>query len=464
MTELTDNTFDCVIVGAGLAGLISARNLHRAGLNVVVIEARERIGGRMHRDYISSGHWIDRGGQWVGPTQHRFLALLDEYGLRRFTSPAFGKNVLIYDGKRYEFDGFFQGFPEGEAPGVSEEDWQDAMQAWKRFEELCKVFPPGHPIPDEKNRELDSRTFADWIADNTHTAFGAWYFSYMARAVGFLGPTEPNQVSLLHVLWGQNCAPQAEHPEAELIHGGAGQIPPLIAAELEGKLRLGEPALRIYQDDEGVEVETAKGRYRGKFVIVAMPPHLSGRILYTPALPSIRQQLTQRVPMGSCAKVHVSYSHPFWRDKGLAGIALGNCQTIELCADSSDPETGLGLMVAFVAGDRYKDWRALSDVQRRSAILADLALYFGEEALSPSTYDEMDWPSEPWTGGGYAAFMPPGVWTSFGPALTEPIGRIYWAGTEMAEVWPGFFEGAIRTAEKAVSAIMYNLEAPSHDG
>lgn len=457
MTQPIVDSFDCVVIGAGIAGLVAARNLHREGLKVLVIEARERIGGRMHRDALSSGQWIDRGGQWVGPTQHRFLALLDEYGLRRFPSPAKGKSVLIYDGKRYEFDGFFQGFPEGEAPGVSEEDWQDAMEGWKRFEALCRAFPPGHPIPDEENKRLDSRTFADWIADNTHTAFGRWYFSYMARAVGFLGPAEPSHVSLLHVLWGQHCAPQAEHPEAELIHGGAGQIPPLIAAELEGKIRLGEPALGIYQDDDHVEVETAKGRYRGKYVIVAMPPHLAGRIVYTPALPPIRNQLTQRVPMGSCAKIHVSYNHPFWREKGLSGIALGNCQTIELCADSSDPEMGVGLIAAFVAGDRYNDWRSLNDEQRRAAILADLALFFGDEALTPSTYDEMDWPSEPWTGGGYAAFMPPGVWTSYGSALTEPIGRIHWAGTEMAEVWPGFFDGAIRTAEKAVASIKNSI-------
>ena len=454
MSRSPHTTVDCVVVGGGLAGLLAARNLYRAGLSVVVLEARDRIGGRMHRESLPSGQWIDRGGQWVGPTQTRFLALLDEYGLRRYPSPATGRSVLLYDGTRYEFDGFFQGFPEGDAPGVPEADWQDAMEAWERFDALCKAFPPGHPIPHDENKKLDGRTFADWINDNTNTAFGRWYFSYMARAVGFLGPAEPTEVSLLHVLWGQHCAPQADHPEAELIHGGAGQIPPLIAAELEGHIRVGEPVHRINQDDAGVTVETMNGTYRGSFVVVAMPPHLAGRIHYAPPLPSLRQQLTQRVPMGSCAKIHLSYSRPFWRDKGLSGIGLGNCRTIELCADSSDPEMGVGLIAAFVAGDRYHAWRALDDEQRRAAVLADVAAYFGEEARSPATYDEMDWPTEPWTGGGYAAFMPPGVWTSYGAALTEPIGRIHWAGTEMSDAWPGFFEGAIRTAEHTVAAIL----------
>lgn len=450
--------YDCIVVGAGLAGLIAARNLYRSGHTVLVIEAQDRFGGRMYGRELPSGQWIDRGGQWVGPTQDRFLALLDEYGVRRFPSPAEGLKVLLFDGKRYEFDGFFQGFSEGEPPGVSEEEWHDAMRAWERFKALAEALPPGHPRRDDHNRRLDSQTFAQWIEENTQTAFGRWYFSYMARAVGYLGPAEPNQVSLLHVLWGHNCAPQSEHPEAELLHGGAGQIPEKIAAELGDRIRLGEPVLRIFHDPAGIEVETTKGRFAAQFAIIAMPPHLAGRIIYEPPMPPLRQQLTQRVPMGCCAKILISYDRPFWRAKGLAGIGLGNCQWIELCADSSDPETGVGVMATFVVGDRYTDWCLMSEGDRRTAVLCDLAIYFGDEALSPSTYDEVDWPSEPWVGGGYAAFMPPGVWTSFGETLTAPVGSIYWAGTEMADRWPGFFDGAVRTGESATEAIISLLQ------
>lgn len=452
---------DCIVVGAGLSGLVAARNLQRGGHSVLVLEAQERLGGRMMGKALPSGQWIDLGGQWVGPTQDRFLALLEEYGIRRFSFPPEGRKVLVFEGKRYEFDGFFEGFPEGEPPPVSLEEWQDAMTAWARFEALAKTLAPGHPRRNEHTQALDRQTFAQWIDANTTTAFGNWYFAYMVRTVGFLGPAEPGQVSLLHVLWGHVCASQAEYPEAELIHGGAGQIPAKLAAELGQNLRLGEPVLRLTQTDDGLEVETTQGRFGAQYAVVAMPPHLAGRIHYDPPLPPLRSQLTQRMPMGCCAKVLVAYNRPFWRDRGLAGLAIGNCPWIELCADSSDPETGVGVIAAFIVGDRYNHWQALGEGadpaerqrQRREAVLSDLASYFGPEALSPMSYDEADWPSNPWIGGGYAAFMPPGVWTSYGEALAAPVGRIYWAGTEMAERWPGFFDGAVRTGESAAAAI-----------
>jgi L-amino acid dehydrogenase len=452
------NVYDCVVIGAGLSGLIAARDLQRSGRSVLLIEARDRIGGRMHGQQLASGQWIDRGGQWVGATHDRFRALLDEYGVRRFASPAHGRTVLMFNGDRYEFNGFFQGFYEGEAPGISEAEWRDATEAWERFQALSNAMPAGHPGTSEQNQRLDSDTFARWIEDNTQTEFGRWYFAYMVRVVGFLEPAEPNQVSLLHVLWGQNCAPQAEHPEADLIHGGAGQIPKKIAAELGDRVRLNEPVLSIHQNETGVEIETAQNRFAAKFAIVAMPPHLSGKIRYEPPLPPLRQQLTQRMPMGCCAKLMISYATPFWREQGLAGIGIGNTPWIELCADSSDPEHGTGVIATFVVGDRYKRWQLLTQRDQRAAVLSDLAIYFGEAALSPITYDAIDWTADPWTGGAYSAFMPPGVWTGYGEALAAPIGRIHWAGTEIAERWFGFFEGAVLSGEAAAQAILGNFQ------
>jgi len=115
-----------------------------------------------------------------------------------------------------------------------------------------------------------------------------------------------------------------------------------------------------------VTVETSQNTFTAKFAIIAMPPHLAGRIIYHPPLPPQREQLTQRVPMGCCAKILISYEQPFWRKQGLAGVAQGNCQWLELCADSSDPETGIGVIATFLVGDRYSRWRSMSSPARRA--------------------------------------------------------------------------------------------------
>lgn len=458
---------DAVVVGAGLSGLVAARALQAAGRSVRLIEAAATVGGRMagERLQLEGGRqpWIDLGGQWVGPSQTRVLALLDRHGIRRFESPHSGDTVLVFGGSRCTFAGFFQGFPEGQPPAVPSADWDDAMAALELFQALVAQLPEGHPHHHPSAAELDRLSFQDWIDAHTHTPFAEWYFSYFCRAVGFLGPAEPEQVSLLHVLWGQRTAPQGEHPEEFLLHGGAGQLPALLSDELgEGVLRLGEPVRAIEQmmpPEAGlpVQVHTDLATYPCRAVIVAMPPAQVAHLRFMPALSADRQQLNQEMAMGACAKVLVAYPSPLWRQQGLSGIAIGDRPAVELCADSSDPENGCGVLATFVVGHRHQRWAALGEAGRRQAVLADLAAYLGPQALEPLAYVEKDWPSVPFVGGAYAGWMPPGLWTRCGEAMRRPHGRVFWAGTEVAERWPGFFEGAVRSGEEAAAALHLRL-------
>lgn len=409
--------------------------------------------------------WVDLGGQWVGPSHTRFLALLQAHGLRRFPSPNDGETVLCFGTHRCTFSGFFQGFPEGQPPSVPSRDWDNAMEALEHFQALVASLPEGHPHHHPDAAALDRHSFQDWIDAHTHTPFAAWYFAYFCRAVGFLGPAEPDQVSLLHVAWGQRTAPQGDHPEEELIHGGAGQLPALLAEGLGDALVLKEPVRAIHQatsssdpaEEGGVEVITDRSSHRCRAAIVAMPPALAGAIRFTPALPADRQALQQGMTMGRCTKVLVAYRRPWWREAGLSGIGIGDRPWVELCADSTDPETGLGVLAAFVVGRRQERWSALGTEQRRAAVLGDLAAFFGPMALEPIAYVEKDWPREPFVGGAFAAWMPPGLWTRSGDALLRPHGRVFWAGTEVAERWPGFFEGAVGSGERAAADVAARL-------
>ncbi|QPN64588.1 FAD-dependent oxidoreductase [Synechococcus sp. CBW1004] len=471
---------DVVVVGAGLAGLTAAGALQRAGLSVRVLEAAPRAGGRLRRtrlEWPGGRAWVDLGGQWVGPTQTRMLALLDRAGLERFPSPHGGETVLHFSGERCTFSGFFQGFPEGQPPAVPQEDWDDAMQALERFNALAAALPAdGHPHRAAGAAELDRRSFQEWIDANTRTPFARWYFAYFCRAVGFLGPAEPEQVSLLHVLWGQRSAPQAEHPEEELIHGGAGALLPHLLGELgaeseldAGTVRLEEPVQRIVQDDASaagdaspaaawpVRVESSRASHPCRAVIVAMPPSQASAIAFTPELPADRRALQAGMAMGCCAKVLIAYASPWWREQGLSGIGIGDLPTLELCADSSDPRSGAGVLATFVVGHRHGVWSVLDAERRRQAVLDDLVALFGPRAASPLAYQEQDWPREPFVGGAYAAWMPPGLWSAAGEALRRPHGRVYWAGTETATRWAGFFDGAVRSGEAAAEAVRQAL-------
>jgi monoamine oxidase len=459
---------DVGVVGAGLAGLVAALDLQAAGFSVRLLEAAPAAGGRMRRrrlppldPALGPGPWVDAGGQWVGPDHTRLLALLDRCGIHRFPSPCEGATVLSWGGERFPFHGFFQGFAEGDPPPVPAADWADAMAVWQRFEALAASLPAtAHPHHQPESAALDGRSFGDWIAAEARTPFAAWTLAYFCRAVGFLGPAEPREVSLLHVLWGQRTAPQQLHPEAELLHGGAGQLPErLVAALGEGVVRCGEPVEAIHQSDPPgpVEVRTNAGVHHARAVIVALPPARAEAITFAPPLPPDRQELQRRMAMGACAKVLVGYPSPWWRELGLSGVAIGDRPWVELCADSSDPATGAGVLAAFVVGDRYRRWARLGESERRQAVLGDLAAWFGPRALNPSGWLAVDWPAEPYVGGAFAGWMPPGLWSSCGEALLRPHGRVHWAGTETATSWAGFFEGAVRSGEAAAARVRQDL-------
>ena len=153
----------------------------------------------------------------MGLTQDRFMALLDEYGVRRFPSPTQGLKVLVFGGQRYEFNGFFQGGAEGEPPGVSEAEWRDATQAWARFEQLSKGLPAGHPREGDQVRKLDNDTFARWIEDNTQTTFGRWYFSYIVLL--FAASAASKNIVRVIDLWLGDCQAALERSLSEVAMG-----------------------------------------------------------------------------------------------------------------------------------------------------------------------------------------------------------------------------------------------------
>ncbi len=444
-------TVDVVVVGAGISGLIAARELTKAGKSVVVLEARDRVGGRMVRQSVADGGWVDLGGQWVGPTQDRILALADELGVKRFTFYEKGLSVVDFHGVQGRFEGDvnqIQGLP-----AATRESLKEAERGFTTLARLASTVPPEKPWTAPNAMALDRQTVGGWLARNVRTEFARFMIGTDSVLNGSGGAND--EVSLLHKLFEMNTGSADEKPDAELFFGAAGQIPPIIAEQLGDAVVINSPVESIDQDGSGVTVTTSSGRYRSAYVVVAMPATLAGRISYDPPMSAQRFQLTQRMPMGTIAKVFAIYPTAFWRETGMSGYATGTLPTVLGTADSSPPNGQPGILAGFVTGSAALAWASQPEEQRKQAVIADYVTYWGSQAASPIQYLDAVWPADQFTGGAYNAFMPPSVWTGgYGPALRAPVGRIHWAGTENSTRWMGYFDGAIRSAEREVAAIL----------
>jgi monoamine oxidase len=441
-------TADVIVVGAGLSGLSAARELVRQGKDVVVLEARDRVGGRMVRKSVTGGGWIDLGGQWIGPTQANILALAESLGVKHFDSYATGHTVVSYEGALSTIDGFFP--PEAPFASVSADEVAEANRVWALFHSLAATANVERPWLTADAAHLDAQTVTNWLSTATSSEFARFCVSYwVLNQEG----ADPSATSMLFAVASYASGPDEEQPEQSLFDGAAGQIPERVAEELGDRIHLEQPVVRIAQDANGVTVTTGDRDYRADFVVVATPPYLAGAIDYSPPLPSRRMQFTQRAPMGAVFKYAAVYPTAWWRAKGLSGTTVSDGNVL-LTADSSPPSGKPGILTGFVIGPaaiRFADQPV--DV-REQLVIADLVTYFGEQARHPTEFVEMNWPAEKWTGGAYNAVLAPNTLTSYGSAMSEPVGRIHWAGSEMAAKWTGYFEGAVRAGYAAAHAVL----------
>jgi monoamine oxidase len=438
---------DVVIVGAGLAGLTAAREVQRQGATALVLEARDRVGGRTLNESIGDGKVVEVGGQWIGPGQDRVAALARELEVDTFPTHAKGKNVIEFHGKLTRYSGTI--------PRIGPHVLADVAQAQLKIGRLAKRIPLDAPWTAENARKLDSQTFETWLRRNVYTKGGRALLELSIQAVW---AAEPADLSLLHVLFYTHSAGGFDllldtdgGAQQDRFVGGSQLISIRLEEQLgHGVVRLGAPVTRIEHGEGGVRVSAGTAiDARGRRVIVALPPTLTSRISYDPPLPGHRDQLTQRMPQGSVIKCMAIYDEPFWRADGLSGMATSDIGPAKIVFDNSPPDGSPGVLLGFLEGERARVLGRLPANERRQQIVAGLARIFGPKASKPANFVERSWAEEEWTRGCYGCYMPPGAWTSFGDALRAPIGPIHWAGAETATVWNGYMDGAVQSGERA---------------
>ena len=459
---MTVDDSDVIVVGAGLAGLAAARALVWGGRTVHVLEARGRVGGRTANGATADGQWIELGGQWIGPSQDRMYALAEEFGLGVVPTYNEGETLIQLGGKLTRM-----GTTKGAIPKLNPFALADLAQGLARFRRLSQRVDLDRPWLTPNAPMLDTLTFATWIRRNLHTTAGRHYFAVACEAVFAAGAGD---MSLLHAAFYAKSGVDLETlmavdrgAQQDRIDGGSALVSERMADALTaagGTLALDAPVRGIRRRDDGaVEVTVRDGRsYTARRVIVAVPPTLAGRLEYDPILPSWRDQLTQRVPMGAVIKMYAVYDRPFWRDAGLSGQVGSDTGPVKVTFDNSPPGYDRGIMLGFLEGEEGRVWARRSQRERRDVFVSCLVRYFGERARNVVEYVEQDWTAEEFTRGCYGAHFTTGTWTSYGPALRAPVGAIHWAGAEYSSVWNCYMEGAVRSGEVTASDVLATFD------
>jgi monoamine oxidase len=458
---------DVIVVGAGLAGLSAARALAARGRSFHVLEARDRVGGRVLNHKIVGGRAIEFGAEYVGPTQDHVLALMSDLHIDKFDTYDTGDNIYVADGNRSTWS---DTGPTGSAPfdPLILADLNNVVSA---LDQMSIEVGVDRPWDAPHAAEWDRQTIDSWLRDNTTPSGRERLLKLAALATRAIFGTEPGELSLLYTLF-YIAASGTEGTTGTFernfntrdgaqmwrIVGGSQVIPWRMAAELPPRhISLGRPVRRIVQDGGGVTVYADGLTYRGKRAIVAIPPTLAGRIVYDPLLPALRDGLTQRVPQGTLMKLEAIYDRPFWRDQGLTGFAVTDDAPFSVCFDNTPPEGTPGAIFGFAGGNQSRLWGQKSAAERKAAVLGAFADLFGSQALHPIDYVEFAWSNEEWTRGCPVGFHPPGVMSQYGPALRPPVGRIHWAGTETSTYWNGYMDGAVRSGQRAAAEVLAAL-------
>lgn len=445
---------DVVVVGAGASGLTAANRLKHAGRTVVVLEARDRAGGRLWTDDVD-GAMLEIGGQWVSPDQDALIETLADLGLE--TYPRYREGVNIYIGP----DGELRKF-EGEIFPVPPATEQEIVSLIDKLDALVAEIDPERPWDHPQAKDLDEISFSRWLETQTDDGEARENIGMFIAGAMLTKPAHAFS-ALQALLMAASAGSFSNLVDADFILdrrvvGGLQQVPLLLAERLGGAVRLGQPVrtVRWHPDapERGVVAVTDDVEVHAKHVILAIPPILISRISYEPPLPRRQQQLHQHLSMGFVIKVHAVYETPFWREHGLSGTAFSPYELVHEAYDNTNHEDPRGTLVGFVADEQADGVFSLSAQERKARILESLSHYYGEQAKHPVVYYESDWGSEEWTRGAYAASFDMGGLARYGADLRTPVGPIHFSCSDMAGKGYQHVDGAIRVGREVAEEIL----------
>ncbi len=437
---------DFCVVGAGFAGLTAALRLKQQGYSVVVVEARDRIGGRVWTKYLPDGTPIDLGGTFLGPTQVRIYALLEEMGVEITPTPIHGDSLFVYQNQVLRYGGDIPDLAAMSIAGIGE--------VLQELSKMSLEVSNETPWSCARAKEYDSLSLEQFLKDPIHAL--TEHALAMLRTL-FIGlfTCELSEISLLYVLFqiaasGNDIGMQMKvegGAEQDMVKGGMSCIAEKMKEKIGDCFLFSSPVSEISQDADSVTIIADKARIKAQRVVVAIPQNLANDIEYTPLLPSTRMELLKNMPAGQCTKLIAVYEQPFWRQDGLSGEVIAPDELIQITLDTSPPDNKVGALMSFAFSKEALQMAEMSDADRKMHLLDALARRFGPKAAEPIYYFEHDWSKDRWTRGCHVAHLAPGIMTSYGHVIREPFGRIHWATSESSPLWNGNIDGAVRAGE-----------------
>lgn len=446
--------FDVIIIGGGFSGLAAAKKIHQAHKTFLLLEARDRVGGRTHTNYFDDGTYCDVGGQWIGPTQDRMYELCREHGVDWYETYNEGKNIIDLNNTIKTYTGLI---PKMDVASLINIDY-----VLKKLDRMAKKISLSTPWTSPRADELDSISLETYVRKYCYTNN---CYKVVRAGLETVYACELNEVSLLHALFyiksGTNLNTLLsikDGAQQHRIKGGMQLLAEKIAEPFNNRIKFNSAVAKVNQQNNIIVVSGTDFQYTAKKIIIAIPPPLISSIEFLPALPLHKTQLLQKLSMGIVGKVTAIYKKPFWRDKGFSGQVVADELTpFQTLFDSSPADSSYGTLLAFCIANRARDFFATNESSRRQLALDTFVKYFGKEAAEPTHYHDHCWANEVWSGGCYAGIYPTGAWTNFQNELAKPTQHIHWAGTETSDVWYGYIEGAVHAGERAAQEILTSI-------
>lgn len=446
-----NHDWDVIIIGAGAAGFAAYERLRAAGLRVCILEARDRVGGRVFSRRLSDGSRVELGAQWLaGSGQNRLERLVARHGLSAYENYARGKTVQFNQGLRRQTRG--EAFPGGLLARL------DALRL------VLRIAWKARRLRHEFAKGADQRSLAEWIERVCWSADNRRFWLNLLEQAFCCDPYRVSEYEALHNLQAVGGFARLATADQFFFKEGLQTIFERQASEAGDALRLSSPVKAIEQTASGVCIQTSGESWRASRAVLCVPPQVAHHIPTTPDWPADRAAILAGFQPGSVVKCVGIYERPWWRSLGFSGRVASPDGDFDLLIDSGFAPDGSGILVALVAGSRADLLNSRSDLEKRQVFEAFVQCAFRTDDLDAKDAAQSEtalcefyshnWSDDPFALGAYSSRRAIGGWAAGEDVLARPFGRLHFAGTETAREWRGYIEGALESGERAAREVL----------